>query len=155
MVIFFLEFLLKHFYCLRLLQFHVALLGASLYFFLFGSNSISWSGGYGVPLVLLNLQALHVSLLEALFHVTFTVLCSLQVSGFSFISLTIASTGKLPVGSPRAYEVGGTGPAVGDFCPFLLTLPNSSCGPVNIYSKMLYDCALLVQALRLSLQVLP
>lgn len=45
MVIFFLEFLLKHFYRLRVLQVHVALLGASLYFFLFGSNSISWSGG--------------------------------------------------------------------------------------------------------------
>lgn len=60
----------------------------------------------------------------------------------------------MPVDSPRAYEVCGTGPAVGGVCPFLLTLPNSSCGPVNIYSKMLYNCALLGQALRLSLQVL-
>lgn len=44
MAIFFLEFLLKHFYRLRFLQFHMTLLGASLYFFLLGNNSTSWSG---------------------------------------------------------------------------------------------------------------
>lgn len=41
-------------------------------------------------------------------------------------------------GSPRA-EVHGGGSTVGEFCPVLLTSPNSLCGSVNIYSKISYD----------------